>query len=102
MTTKHKPFRCQVTNIVIGTWTCVAMYPESILAKCYFPEKKLIWEFLEDEGTGPDMMRMKRKMEIEWSDILSCRTRFHSVDATGILELEVRITVCSYIFSIYV
>lgn len=87
MNSKLEAFKCKISKIVIGDWTRPATFPEDLVAKCSFHKKKLIWEILElNVQTG---MRLKRKMEMNWDDVLSCRPMIHDTDGTGTLEVEV-------------
>lgn len=59
------------------------------MAKCYYAKKKLVWEFLESS--------LKRKVEIQWADILAIRATIHE-NEPGILELEVSSTSTACLF----
>ncbi|KAG2274093.1 hypothetical protein Bca52824_056648, partial [Brassica carinata] len=64
------------------------VYPDDIKAKFYFAKRKIIWEILDDIETGTQVDRLKRKIEIQWSDVLSFRATYISNDGTSILEVE--------------
>ncbi|KAG2408095.1 hypothetical protein LR48_Vigan01g241500 [Vigna angularis] len=49
----------------IGSWEYESKHEGDLVAKCYFAKRKLVWEVLEGE--------LKRKMEIQWSDIMSLK-----------------------------
>ncbi|KAK8501685.1 hypothetical protein V6N13_009669 [Hibiscus sabdariffa] len=76
---KLKADNFPISFIRIGQWQRVSRKDQDMVAKCYFAKKKLVWEFLED--------RLKRKIEIQWSDILSLRAVLQQ-GQPGILELE--------------
>ncbi|KAK8633548.1 hypothetical protein V6N13_014393 [Hibiscus sabdariffa] len=76
---KLKAEKFLISFIRIGQWQRVSRKDHDMEAKCYFAKKKLVWEFLED--------RLKRKIEIQWSDILSLRADLQQ-GQPGILELE--------------
>lgn len=86
---KPKAVNSQIYKITIGRWTHVRVYPDDIKAKFYFAKKRIIWEFLDDVETGTQVERLKRKIEIQWSDVLSFRATYNSNDGTGKLEVEV-------------
>ncbi|CAH8361592.1 unnamed protein product [Eruca vesicaria subsp. sativa] len=85
---KPKAVNSQIHKITIGQWTHVRVYPDDIKAKFYFKKRRIIWEFLDDVEIGTQVERLKRKIEIEWSDVLSFRAILNSHDDTGILEVE--------------
>ncbi|XP_006649126.1 uncharacterized protein LOC102706173 [Oryza brachyantha] len=62
----------------IGTWEYKSQYEGDLVAKCYFAKHKLVWEIL-DAG-------LKRKIEIQWSDITALKATFHE-NGIGILDL---------------
>lgn len=75
----------------------MAVDPVDLTAKCYFARRKLIWEILDNVQTGTQVAKVKRKMEIDWADVLSLKTTFHPHDKTGTLELEVLNIIHAYI-----
>lgn len=52
----------------------------ALVVKIYFAKRKLVWEILENA--------LKKKIEIQWSDIIGIRARIME-DKPGILEIEV-------------
>ena len=52
----------------------------TLVVKIYFAKRKLVWEILENA--------LKKKIEIQWSDIIGIRARIME-DKPGILEIEV-------------
>ncbi|CAA7015892.1 unnamed protein product [Microthlaspi erraticum] len=84
-----KPIAFPVSKITIGQWTHTAVHPDDLTAKCYFVRRKLMWEILDNVQTGAQVAKMKRKMEIDWADVLSLKTTY-SADGTGTLEVELR------------
>ncbi|KAL0717629.1 hypothetical protein Bca4012_066951 [Brassica carinata] len=85
---KPKAVNSQIYKITIGQWTHMQVYPDDIKAKFYFAKRKIIWEILDDIETGTQVDRLKRKIEIQWSDVLSFRATYISNDGTSILEVE--------------
>ncbi|CAA7015894.1 unnamed protein product [Microthlaspi erraticum] len=85
---KPKAINFPVSKITIGQWTHTAVYPDDLKAKFYFAKRKLMWEILDNVQTGTQVARLKRKIEIQWVDVLSLRKTFHSHDETGTLEVE--------------
>ncbi|KAF8084454.1 hypothetical protein N665_0716s0004 [Sinapis alba] len=85
---KPKAVNSQIYKITIGQWTHMRVYPDDIKAKFYFAKRKIIWEILDDIETETEVARLKRKIEIQWSDVLSFRATFNSHDKTGILQVE--------------
>ncbi|VVA89995.1 unnamed protein product [Arabis nemorensis] len=77
-----------ISKITIGQWTRIAVYPDDLKAKFYFAKKKLMWEFLDNVDTETRVAKLKRKIEIQWSHVLSFKPTFHSHDETGILQVE--------------
>ena len=86
---KLKAVDSQIYKITIGQWTHTRVYPDDIKAKFYFAKKRIIWEILDDVETGTQVERLKRKIESQWSDVLSFRATYNSNDGAGILEVEV-------------
>jgi hypothetical protein len=66
-----------------------APYEESLMVKCYFGKEKFIWEILQKNST------LKKKIEIDWSDISAIRSRTvqHEQHELGVLEIEVSILI---------
>jgi hypothetical protein len=60
----------------------VAQHNEDLLVKCYFSKRQLIWEVL------PKSTTLKKKIEINWCDILAIRTIIEE-HKPGVLEIEV-------------
>ncbi|CAN7009976.1 unnamed protein product [Brassica rapa subsp. trilocularis] len=85
---KLKAVDSQIYKITIGQWTHTRVYPDDIKAKFYFAKKRIIWEILDDVETGTQVERLKRKIESQWSDVLSFRATYNSNDGAGILEVE--------------
>ncbi|RVW97788.1 hypothetical protein CK203_021265 [Vitis vinifera] len=65
----------------IGSWVRESRYEGHLIAKCYYSKRKLVWEILEGS--------LKKKIEIQWSDISALRTICIENDPT-ILELELK------------
>lgn len=68
---------------MIGEWTHKSVYPDDLKAKFYFAKKRLMWEILDEDS------KLKRKIEIQWSDVLSLRASYSPQNETGVLEVEV-------------
>ncbi|KAL0900798.1 hypothetical protein Bca101_084759 [Brassica carinata] len=79
---KPKAMNFQISKIIIGEWTHKSVYPDDLKAKLYFAKRRLMWEILDEDS------RLKRKIEIQWSDVLSFRANIDPQDATGTLEVE--------------
>ncbi|KAJ4917728.1 Uncharacterized protein Rs2_03278 [Raphanus sativus] len=80
-----------ISKITIGEWTRDAVYEQDLKAKIYFPHKKIMWECLEDVTTAAaETTRRKRKIEMQWCDVLSLKPWYHPDDQTGILSVELR------------
>ncbi|GMY25698.1 vacuolar-sorting receptor 1 [Fagus crenata] len=78
-------FRAQLLRI--DEWQEVAApYEESLMVKCYFGKEKFIWEILQKNST------LKKKIEIDWSDISAIRSRTvqHEQHELGVLEIELK------------
>lgn len=93
-TEKLKAMNFEISKITIGEWTHKSVYPHDLIAKFYFAKKRLMWEILDEDS------KLKRKIEMQWSDVLSFRASFPPQNETGTLEVEV---VCntSYIYISY-
>ncbi|KAL4636538.1 hypothetical protein ACB092_03G016900 [Castanea dentata] len=63
----------------IGSWTVQPPREGALVVKIYFAKRKLVWEILENA--------LKKKIEIQWSDIVGIRARIME-DKPGILEIE--------------
>ncbi|KFK37986.1 hypothetical protein AALP_AA3G055300 [Arabis alpina] len=87
---KPKAMNFPISKITIGEWTRDARYPDDLKAKFYFAKKRLMWESLDEVDTGTRRSRLKRKIEIQWADVLSLRVTNNSHDGTEILEIELR------------
>ncbi|CAH2054933.1 unnamed protein product [Thlaspi arvense] len=85
---KPKAMNFPISKITIGEWTSVMIFPDDLKAKFYFAKKKLMWEVLDSVETETHVAKLKRKIEILWTDVLSFRATFHSHDETGTLEVE--------------
>ncbi|ESQ44835.1 hypothetical protein EUTSA_v10003428mg, partial [Eutrema salsugineum] len=85
---KTKAMNFPISKITIGQWTSTAVYSDDLKAKFYFAKKKLMWEILDNLETGTQMARLKRKIEIQWADVLSFKGTFHPHDKTGTLQIE--------------
>ncbi|KAF8068565.1 hypothetical protein N665_1142s0016 [Sinapis alba] len=79
---KQKAINFQISKIIIGEWTHKSVYPDDLKAKFYFAKRKLMWEILDEHS------RLKRKIEIQWSDVLSFRATIYPQDETATLEIE--------------
>ncbi|KAJ4892969.1 Uncharacterized protein Rs2_19763 [Raphanus sativus] len=79
---KQKAMNFQISKIMIGEWTHKSVYPDDLKAKFYFAKKRLMWEILDEDS------KLKRKIEIQWSDVLSLRASYSPQNETGILEVE--------------
>lgn len=64
-------------------------YEESLIVKCYVKTQKLIWEIIQKNCT------LKKKIEIDWSDISAIRSRMvqREFAVLGVLEIEVSILI---------
>lgn len=80
---KQKAMNFQISKIMIGEWTHKSVYPDDLKAKFYFAKKRLMWEILDEDS------KLKRKIEIQWSDVLSLRASYSPQNETGVLEVEV-------------
>ncbi|KAL5700905.1 hypothetical protein ACHQM5_026304 [Ranunculus cassubicifolius] len=67
--------------VSIGSWERRAVKDQDVVAKCYYQKKKLVWEILDG--------RLKRKIEIQWSDITAIRAAFPQ-NMNAVLEIEVK------------
>ncbi|KAK8589197.1 hypothetical protein V6N13_088059 [Hibiscus sabdariffa] len=76
---KLKAENFNISLLRIGSWQRVSRNYGDLVAKCYFAKKKLVWEHLENG--------LKRKIEFQWSDILSLRAVLPQ-GQSAILELE--------------
>ncbi|KAK4595377.1 hypothetical protein RGQ29_013724 [Quercus rubra] len=63
----------------IGSWMVQPPREGALVVKIYFAKRKLVWEILENA--------LKKKIEIQWSDIIGIRARIME-DKPGILEIE--------------
>ncbi|CAH8356615.1 unnamed protein product [Eruca vesicaria subsp. sativa] len=81
-TEKTKAMNFQISKITIGEWTHTSVYPDDLKAKFYFAKMRLMWEILDE------VSKLKRKIEIHWSDVLSFKATINPQDATGTLEVE--------------
>ncbi|ESQ49483.1 hypothetical protein EUTSA_v10022346mg, partial [Eutrema salsugineum] len=79
---KRKPLNYQIYKIIVGQWTCESVYLDTLIFKCLFPAKKLVWEYLDYSVANRE--RIKKRIEIDWADILSIRRHTNS------LEVELR------------
>ncbi|KAK7256938.1 hypothetical protein RIF29_30550 [Crotalaria pallida] len=57
-------------------------YEGDLVAKCYFPKHKLVWEVLDG--------CLKNKIEIPWSDIMALKANYPE-DAPGTLEVVLKV-----------
>ncbi|GMY25707.1 pyriculol/pyriculariol biosynthesis cluster transcription factor 1-like [Fagus crenata] len=78
---KPKALKLRASLIRIGEWQEVAQHNEDLLVKCYFSKRQLIWEVL------PKSTTLKKKIEINWCDILAIRTIIEE-HKPGVLEIE--------------
>ncbi|TKY54666.1 Transcription regulatory protein SNF5 [Spatholobus suberectus] len=62
---KLKASNFPASLLIIGSWEYKSKHEGDLVAKCYFAKHKLVWEVLEGE--------LKRKMEIQWSDIMALK-----------------------------
>ncbi|CAH2054935.1 unnamed protein product [Thlaspi arvense] len=87
---KPKAMNFPISKITIGEWTSVMVYPDDLVAKFYFARKQLMWEILDSVETRTEthVAKLKRKIEIQWDDVLSFRATFHPHDKTGTFEVE--------------
>ncbi|XP_038716518.1 uncharacterized protein LOC120009862 isoform X2 [Tripterygium wilfordii] len=67
--------------VKIGLWQIESKIEGDLVAKCYYAKKKLVWEYLDKS------IRLKKKIEIQWSDISAIRAIIHE-DEHGILDIE--------------
>ncbi|CAN0914080.1 hypothetical protein LINGRAHAP2_LOCUS28340, partial [Linum grandiflorum] len=67
----------------IGSWEKVATKANEILAKCYFAQRKLMWEMLEDG--------IKKKIEIPWEYIIGIKT-------SGLVHLDIELKEVPFFF----
>ncbi|XP_048636083.1 uncharacterized protein LOC125609123 [Brassica napus] len=81
-TEKLKAMNFEISKITIGEWTHKSVYPHDLIAKFYFAKKRLMWEILDEDS------KLKRKIEMQWSDVLSFRASFPPQNETGTLEVE--------------
>ncbi|XP_047306236.1 uncharacterized protein LOC124909614 [Impatiens glandulifera] len=75
---KYKATNFPIILLKIGTWEKVLRYEGELKAKCYYSNKKIVWEILENN--------LKSKMEIHFSDIDAMRATMIE-NQPGTLEL---------------
>ncbi|XP_038978066.1 uncharacterized protein LOC120108517 isoform X1 [Phoenix dactylifera] len=78
---KWKASNFPATKLKIGCWERKSRNEGDIVAKFYYARRKLVWEIQEE--------RLKKKIEIQWTDISATRARFIR-DQPDILEVELR------------
>ncbi|XP_020529729.1 uncharacterized protein LOC18445070 [Amborella trichopoda] len=77
---QNKAINFPATSLTIGTWELIAKNPGELTGKCYFGQRRLVWEILEVN------CKLKKKMEMQWSDITAMRASFPE-DTTPTFEI---------------
>ncbi|KAF5739905.1 hypothetical protein HS088_TW12G01117 [Tripterygium wilfordii] len=77
---KMKATNFSAKLVKIGSWQIESRIEGDLVAKCYYAKKKLVWEYLDKS------IKLKKKIEIQWSDISAIRAIIHNEH--GILDIE--------------